>query len=119
MGPQRERCREKTVIRSRARPNRRWRMSCVCKSGSATKRRKRRMLERSLRTAVLELHQRQVGVRRIARTLKISRQAVRRVIASQRVDPPLIRRREKAEPYRKEILELHSSCQGNLVRVHE
>jgi hypothetical protein len=31
----------------------------------------------------------------------------------------MMRRREKAEPYRREILELHASCQGNLVRVHE
>jgi len=77
------------------------------------------MLNRSLRTAILELHAKQVGIRRIARTLKTSRQAVRRVLASQSADPPKLLRSERAEPYRKKILELHASCEGNLVRVHE
>jgi transposase len=31
----------------------------------------------------------------------------------------VIQRSEKAEPYREEILALHASCRGNLVRVHE
>ena len=77
------------------------------------------MLNRSLRTAILELRARQVGIRRIARTLKTSRQAVRRVLASQSADPPRLQRPERAEPFRQQILELYSSCQGNLVRVHE
>jgi len=33
--------------------------------------------------------------------------------------PPAVLRPEKAEPYRQEILELFTSCRGNLVRVHE
>lgn len=77
------------------------------------------MLDRSLRTAILELHGRQVGVRRIARTLRISRQAVRRVLASGTAEPPKLLRPERAEPHRQKILEHHASCQGNLVRVHE
>jgi hypothetical protein len=32
---------------------------------------------------------------------------------------PELQRAEKAEPYRRQILELLSSCKGNLVRVHE
>jgi hypothetical protein len=32
---------------------------------------------------------------------------------------PAIQRAEKAEPYRQQILDLLSSCKGNLVRVHE
>jgi transposase len=77
------------------------------------------MLNRSLRTAILELHGKQIGVRRIARTLKVSRQAVRRVLASQSPEPPKLQRAERAEPHRQRILELLASCEGNLVRVHE
>jgi hypothetical protein len=77
------------------------------------------MLNRSLRTAILELHGKQIGVRRIARTLKVSRQAVRRVLASQAPEPPKLLRSERAEPHRQKILELYASCEGNLVRVHE
>jgi len=32
---------------------------------------------------------------------------------------PELRRPEKAQPYRQQILELFASCKGNLVRVHE
>jgi transposase len=77
------------------------------------------MLNRGLRTAILELHTRQIGVRRIARELKISRQAVRRVLASQSPEPPKLQRAERAGPHRQRILDLYSSCDGNLVRVHE
>jgi hypothetical protein len=77
------------------------------------------MLDRSQRTAILELHKQQTPLRTIARTLKLSRPAVRKVIESQSSEPPRIQRAEKAEPYRSEILELYASCQGNLVRVHE
>jgi transposase len=77
------------------------------------------MLKRDLRTAILELHGRQIGIRRIARTLKISRQAVRRVLLSQSAEPPPIERPELAEPYRQQIEELIQTCKGNLVRVHE
>ena len=77
------------------------------------------MLSRSLRTAILELHGRQIGVRRIARTLRVSRQAVRRVLASQSPEPHKLQRSERAEPYRQKILELYTACEANLVRVHE
>jgi len=77
------------------------------------------MLSQSQRTAILELHLKGVGTRQIARALKVSRAAVKKVIRSQSSIPPPIARPEKAEPYRQEILELYASCKGNLVRVHE
>lgn len=77
------------------------------------------MLSQGVRTAILELHGRGVGKRQIARTLEISRLAVRKVIRSASAESPRLNREEKAEPHRSEILELLASCQGNLVRVHE
>lgn len=77
------------------------------------------MLSQSLRVAILELHQKGVGTRPIARALRVSRPAVKKVIRSQSSVPPPIPRPEKAEPYRQEILDIYASCQGNLVRVHE
>jgi transposase len=77
------------------------------------------MLSQSQRTAILELHRKGVGNRQIARALRVSRAAVKKVIRSQSSVPPPIPRPEKAEPYRQEILDLYTSCQGNLVRVHE
>lgn len=77
------------------------------------------MLSREQRTAILELHKQGLGTRAIKKSLKISRGAIKKVIASQSHDPPPIVRASKSEPYRDEILELHTLCRGNLVRVHE
>jgi hypothetical protein len=77
------------------------------------------MLSQNLRTAILELHRKGVGTRPIARALRISRGAVKKVIRSQSTDVPPITRAEKAEPYQQRILDLYACCQGNLVRVHE
>lgn len=77
------------------------------------------MLDQEIRTAILELHGKGVGNRRIARLLKISRGTVRKVIASNTAEVPRICRAEKPEPLREEILRLYSECKGNLVRVHE
>jgi len=77
------------------------------------------MLSQSQRTAILELHCKGVGSRQIARVLKVSRAAVKKVVRSESSMPPPIIRPEKAEPYRQEILQLYASCKGNLVRVHE
>ena len=77
------------------------------------------MLSQSQRAAILELHRKDVGKRQIARALRVSRTAVKKVIRSQSTVPPQIIRTEKAEPHRREIVELYASCQGNLVRVHE
>lgn len=77
------------------------------------------MLSRQTRTAVLELAARGVAKRAIARTLGLSRRSVRAVLESGHVEPPGIARRQKAEAHRDDILALYTSCQGNLVRVHE
>ncbi len=77
------------------------------------------MLSKSTRTAILELHRKGVGMRRIAKTLQISRISVKKVILSEDPNPPPLLRPSKAEPHRQEILELYAECRGNRVRVWE
>ncbi|MCP5110164.1 MAG: IS21 family transposase, partial [bacterium] len=77
------------------------------------------MLSQSQRTTILELSRQGTSKREIARLLGISRGAVRKVLQSNSTEVPELPRPEKAEPYRQQILELFSQCQGNLVRVHE
>src|SRR6266849_7395287 len=77
------------------------------------------MLSQAQRTTILELNTQGVTKREIARILGISRLTVRKVLRSNSTTVPEHPRAEKAEPYREQILELLSSCKGNLVRVHE
>jgi len=77
------------------------------------------MLSQTQRTTILELHSQGVSKREIAKLMGISRPTVRKVVRSQATAVPELQRPEKAEPYRQSILELVSSCKGNLVRVHE
>jgi hypothetical protein len=77
------------------------------------------MLDQTIRQAILTLHEAGNGTRAIARALGISRGAIKDVLADRRAAPPAFIRAEKAEPHRDEILALHASCKGNLVRVHE
>jgi len=77
------------------------------------------MLSQSQRSAILELNTQRVTKREIARILGISRLTVRKVLRANSSDVPESQRAEKAEPYRRQILELLSACKGNLVRVHE
>jgi transposase len=77
------------------------------------------MLSQAQRTTILELHTQGVAKREITRVLRISRGAVRQVLRSNSTAVPELRRAEKGEPYRQQILELFDQCQGNLVRVHE
>jgi transposase len=77
------------------------------------------MLSQAQRTAILELSAKGVSQHGIARVLRLSRPAVRQVLRSNSTQVPEIRRAEKAEPYRPQILDLLVSCKGNLVRVHE
>ena len=77
------------------------------------------MLSQAQRTTILELHTQGVAKREIARVLKISRGAVRKVLRANSTAVPEMNRAQKAEPYRQQILELFDQCQGNLVRVHE
>src|SRR5215471_16988418 len=80
---------------------------------------KHRMLSQAQRSAILELHSKGVAKREIARVLRISRVAVRKVVRSNSSAVPELHRPEKAEPYRRQILELFDQCKGNLARVHE
>ena len=77
------------------------------------------MLSQAQRTAILELNAQSVSRREIARVLQVSRLTVRKVLRANSTSVPEIRRMEKAEPYRQQILDLLASCKGNLVRVHE
>lgn len=77
------------------------------------------MLDQSTREAILRLHEKGHGSRKIARTLGISRGAVKEVLAGGSAEVPSPSRAEKAEPYREQILELFARCKRNLVRVHE
>ncbi len=77
------------------------------------------MLDEHTRTAILKLHEAGHSKRAIARALKLSRAAVRKVIASGSHEVSKQDRAEKAEPHHDEILELFASCKGNLIRVHE
>jgi transposase len=77
------------------------------------------MLDQNTRTSILKLREKGHGTRKIARALKISRKVVCRVIESGSAEVPIIERREMAEPYREQILELHAACKGHLGRVHE
>ena len=77
------------------------------------------MLDEKLRGAILSLHEAGHGKRAIGRALGISRATVRKVIASGTTEVPKLDRKERAEPYHDEIVELQERCKGNLVRVHE
>jgi transposase len=77
------------------------------------------MLSQAQRTAILELSAKGVSKREIAHVLRLSRLTVRKVLRSNSTNVPEIQRAEKAEPYREQILDLLTSCKGNLVRVHE
>ena len=81
--------------------------------------RKPNMLSQAQRTAILELSAKGVSKHEIARVLQLSRLSVRKVLRSNSTQVPEIQRAEKAEPYRQQILDLLTSCKGNLVRVHE
>src|SRR6202166_3306515 len=77
------------------------------------------MLSQAQRSAILELSAKGVSRREIARVLRVSRLTVRKVLRSNSASVPEIQRKEKAEPFRQQILDLLASCKGNLVRVHE
>jgi transcriptional regulator with XRE-family HTH domain len=71
------------------------------------------------RTAVFELNEKGQGIRAIARALKISRNAVRKILRSRQKEVPSLERAQKAEPHLERIRELYAECEGNLVRVQE
>lgn len=77
------------------------------------------MLDEHIRATILTLHEAGHGVRAIARTLKVSRGAVRKVLKSgcHKVSP--LERSEKAESHHDAIVYEVVHCKGNLMRVHE
>ena len=77
------------------------------------------MLDESLRTAILKLHEGGHGLRAISRTLAVSRAAVRTVLRRGTAEVPRLSRPERAHGHEADIRELYLSCRGNLVRVHE
>jgi len=77
------------------------------------------MLDQSMRAAILKLHERGLGKRTIARTLQISREAVREVLRSGQAQVPRLEREEVAASLHERILELYARCSGHLGRVHE
>lgn len=77
------------------------------------------MLDQTIRASILTLREAGHGTRAIARALRISRGAVKAVLADGVATPPKLVRDERAEPLRDDILALYASCKGNLVRVHE
>src|SRR5277367_4494002 len=81
--------------------------------------RNRNMLSQAQRATIMELKAKGVSSHEIARVLKVSRATVRKVLRLNSAKVPEIQRKEKAEPYRQQILDLLASCKGNLVRVHE
>src|SRR5919109_776132 len=109
----RARANDKRCRAPAARRARRW----SCCSGACTG--SWAMLDEATRSAILRLRQEGHGSRAIARALGISRGAVQSVLRDGRAEVPELERAEKAEAYRELIAELHLSCKGNLVRVHE
>lgn len=77
------------------------------------------MLDEATRCAILELHARGHGSRKIAHSLGVARSTVRRVIDSGQAQVPPLERAELAEPWREQILTLQHRYAGHLGRVHE
>ncbi len=77
------------------------------------------MLDQSIRIAILELHKKGHGIRAIARTMKLSRDAVRDVIRTGNAEVPRLIRAGKADGHEDDIRALYAACKGNLIRVHE
>lgn len=77
------------------------------------------MQDLDTRAAILRLQREGHGARTIARALSVSRGTVKRVLKTGTTAVPAMARREKAEPHEVTIRALHTTCKGNLVRVHE
>lgn len=77
------------------------------------------MLSQNQRATILELADKRISLRQIARILKVSRKTVKAVLQSGQAEVPIVERAEICAPWREEILKLMVSCQGNLVRVLE
>lgn len=77
------------------------------------------MLDKETRAAALTLHARGQSARKIAQALGISRNTLKKVLKEGVAEPLGPRRAGPLDEHLDEIRFLHSSCRGNLVRVHE
>ena len=77
------------------------------------------MLDTDTRNAILKLLALGHGSRAVAKTLNVSRNAVKRVLSSGTVEVPTLERGSKADEHLDLIGELYQKCRGNKVRVHE
>lgn len=77
------------------------------------------MLDQGLRQAIFELSRKGNSRRIIARTLRISRSSVARVLESGTTEVPRPERPEKAEEHHELIRDLVAECEGSFLRVHE
>lgn len=77
------------------------------------------MLDLDTRTAILHLQRQGHGVRTIARMVRVSRNAVKRVLRSGSAEVPALEREESLAPHIDRVRALYADCQGNRVRVVE
>lgn len=77
------------------------------------------MLDFETRTAILRLHHSRLGIRRIARTLGVSRNSVRQVLRSGVAEVPRLERETVLDEHLSRVRELYVDCKGNLMRVAE
>jgi hypothetical protein len=77
------------------------------------------MLDLDTRRAVFQLQTLGHGVRAIARTLRISRNSVRAVLAHGTAEVPSIEREQICDAHLDSLRGLYADCQGNRVRVWE
>ena len=77
------------------------------------------MLDLDTRRAILQLKARGLGVRAIARALRIARNSVRTVLTSGTAEVPAIEREQICAAHLDTLRALYTDCQGNRVRVWE
>jgi transposase len=77
------------------------------------------MLDLDTRRAILQLKARGLGVRAIARALRIARNSVRTVLTSGTAEVPAIEREQMCAAHLDALRALYADCQGNRVRVWE
>jgi len=77
------------------------------------------VLDSDTRTAVLTLSRQGHGKKKIAKTLSISINSVRKILVDGRREVPVVLREEQLTEHGERIRALFVRCEGNLVRVHE
>lgn len=77
------------------------------------------MLDHETRTAILSLKKLGHGHEAIAKALQVSPTSVRKVLEDGSAEVPRLVRPSALDDRHQRIVELHASCRGNLVRVHE